>query len=808
MPEVPQNMQQGLARLEQQAQRPVQYSNQNHQNQGPPLPQRDSQYFQAQSTPNGQHQNDPYHGNGNGNGHGQGQGHAPYNNGQQAYEQGQPFEPIDQPNFSRFPVLHNPPPNIPPTAEQKEQSLEFARLPVLGSNDPLNQLDWAQDALAFVEEAIQNEERINNISASAVRLSRVQQLLKDDAMKVIQFLADQEHPRALVLKGIWLEFGKFDHAIDKRQAWQCYKAAVKNGAALHPSDPAKKWGGRAQYRIGMQFENSKDIANALKHYQLGVDVGDSAACYRLGMMILLGQHGQIQDFQRGLSLIFAAAQNADENAPQGAYVLGMLQARELPQVDVPDRFLPLDISTARTNVERAAFLGFARAQVKMGGAYELCELGCPFDPALSLHYNNLAARQGEVEAEMAISKWFLAGHEGVFEKDEEMAFSYAQRAAQDGLPTAQFAMGYFHEIGIFVQINLQVAREWYKKAAGNGNADAAGRIDSLSRSKTLSRKDHERIAVSKIKKSRLQSPTSPENAPPAQTTPQVITMPDPGRLNLVSPTFSGADQYLRQGRQSAVPYPANDPSDSQRPGMVSHSSNFSNPEIRPGSAFGINPNLRPSSAATIAGTRPDQQMRPSLQDPPRPHSRYEASGPGHGRGGRVASGPQPQGYPGPGRGAASPHDFSGAPQPPPKVDIGFLAPLEVSGPDRKKVHNSSSPVGGKPAPNARTSTPSNARPQRTPNSATSPAPGNAPLSPIPPRTESLPQKPPTPSGRPPHRASQQPPSSSAKPAAATRPPGKGPKTFEEMGVPSGKGKDDCVSLPLNQNWIWKGELGR
>lgn len=30
----------------------------------------------------------------------------------------------------------------------------------------------------------------------------------------------------------------------------------------------------------------------------------------------------------------------------------------------------------------------------MGTAYELCQLNCEFDPALSLHYNALAARQG------------------------------------------------------------------------------------------------------------------------------------------------------------------------------------------------------------------------------------------------------------------------------------------------------------------------------------------------------------------------------------------------------------------------------
>ena len=658
---------------------------------------------------------------------------------------------------------------------------------MLSSNDPGNQLEWAQDALAYVEEAVQNEQRMSITPPTAVRLSRVQQLLKDDAIKVIDHLAMQGHPRALVLKGIWLEFGKFEYGVDKRQAWECYKAAVREAIALNPNDPAKKWGARAQYRIGMQFENSRDIGNALKHYQMGVDAGDSAACYRLGMMVLLGQHGQTQDFQRGLSLIFAAAQNADENAPQGAYVLGMLEVRELPQVSIPDRFLARDINNARMNIERAAFLGFAKAQAKMGSAYELCELGCDFDPALSLHYNNLAARQGEVEAEMAISKWFLAGHEGIFEKDEEMAFAYAQRAAQDGLPTAQFAMGYFHEIGIFVPVNLYMANDWYNKAAASGNTDAAGRIDSLSRSKTMSRKDHERIAVSKIKESRLQSPTEP--ATPIPGMPAMVDMPDPARLSLISPTFAGSDQYGQQRRQPAAPYPPYGNLDAPRPGLIGHSSNMSNPEVRPGSAFGINPNLRPSSAATIAGTRPDQHFRPGLQDQGRPYSNYDGVAAGYGRGGRVVSGPPQQGYPGPGRGAPPPQDRLGSPQLPPKVDIGFLAPVDSSGADRqKRLQKSDSPVMGKPLLNGSSNLPPNSRQPRPPNSPHSPAMANNQRLP---RTE--PQKPLPQQSRPPSVAASKPPADVQKPAAATRPPGKGPQTFEEMGVPAGKGKNDCVS---------------
>lgn len=38
------------------------------------------------------------------------------------------------------------------------------------------------------------------------------------------------------------------------------------------------------------------------------------------MMTLLGQHGQPRDYYRGIEMIRFAAETADDNFPQGAYV--------------------------------------------------------------------------------------------------------------------------------------------------------------------------------------------------------------------------------------------------------------------------------------------------------------------------------------------------------------------------------------------------------------------------------------------------------------------------------------------------------
>ncbi|KAI9791471.1 MAG: hypothetical protein M1816_003815 [Peltula sp. TS41687] len=741
--------------------------------------------------------------------------HAPPSHGYTGSDGGSiTYNILDQPSFSPFPRFPNLPPNVPPSDEEKEAMLEEARIKVLNSGDPEMQLAWAQDVLAYVEVTMQLEVRLSKSQSSRPQTPQVEHQLRVDAVNIVLFLAEQHHPRAEFMKGMWLEFGKFDYRIDRKEAFRCYARSADRG---YP---------RAEYRMGMQFEASNDPLKAIQHYKRGVAMGDSASDYRLGMMILLGQHGQPQDFKRGLDHIRYAAETADEISPQGAYIYGMLLARELDNVAVPEHFLPYDVNEARVNIEKAAYLGFAKAQVKMGAAYELCQLGCDFNPALSLHYNALAARQGEAEAEMAVSKWFLCGYDGVFEKNEELAFTFAQRAARSELPTAEFAMGYFYEIGMFVPQNVVEARRWYELAAGHGNKDAVGRIEGISRKKTLSRKDHDQVAIQRIKSqygsqrgkrpARFQTAHEPMPSIPdgrlAMPEIPIVRQPTGGNHLLQS---SGA---LPPRSQSAAPYPLQDgpPLNAIRPGTAA---DFVNPAVRSRSAFGLNPNIRPATANT-AGSRP-QHASPSHS---RPNVVPVSGQDNFGRIGRPrTSSSNVQGRTSPTRANVNttPKPFS------PRLDIGFSAPPDPAAERRNRLHKPQTQVSGKPNPpvsqfehesspnpNAnrrpRTSPPppppsQGYEPQMRPATAQPPNRHTPSTRPYRARVGSLDGSPTSPTG------SQRPQKPAIHPdAVAPRPPGKGPKTFEEMGVPQPVKESECVfECYLRKSWtdlVWYRKL--
>jgi TPR repeat protein len=770
-----------------------------------------------------------------------------YQNIRRSYQEGQQQFIPDSPLFSPFPKLRNPAPNVPLSDEEKEEVLERARSLVLKSTDPEMQLAWAQDALSWVEVASQNAIRnLPDGQSSRSATPKVEHELKRDALNIVQFLADQHHPKAEFMKGMWLEFGKFGYRVDKKEAFLGYKRAAEKGYA------------RAEYRIGMQYENSNDPGKAIDHYKRGVAMKDSASNYRLGMMTLLGQHGMRQDYQRGVDLIRFAADTADENAPQGSYVYGMLLARELPNISIPEQFLPFDLNDAKLFIEKAAYLGFAKAQLKMAQAYELCQLGCEFDPALSLHYNALAARQGEAEADMAISKWFLCGYEDVFEKNEELAFTYAQRAAMTKMPTAEFAMGYFYEIGVYVQPDLAESEKWYKKASEHGNKDALGRIDSIRKNNTFSKKDHEQVAINRIKSMhgsmRGVRPDRFKNkvAPMASIPDDRVDMPE------LRNSYSGGNGVtplrLQKGPArptSAAPYPEDDLAfNSYNQGLRPNSS--SGPQAdRPSSAFGIRPLHHSTTEVYDQGLRPVEPQRPysSLGNTSIPPAGRGGSGPQDRN--RVSSGgwePQvPNQYraPSPGGPPVLPPINSGPPanfggggptrlqkQPPnlgkpqpsqpmptsgygndsytrQSAQSGYDAPLPI--PRREPAANSFvrperlssiQPGSGVGSPTiqspqqrigefqsmqnpGRTS-------QRPPQTTMSSQQGPRPVSAAQQSLTSPGPKGSGPSGGPQRPVSAAP--SQASSAASSGPKRQGPATFEEMGIPAGKNESDCILM--------------
>ncbi|KAG8882197.1 hypothetical protein FRB99_004672, partial [Tulasnella sp. 403] len=99
----------------------------------------------------------------------------------------------------------------------------------------------------------------------------------------------------------------------------------------------------------------------------------------------------------------------------------------------------------------------------------------------SIAWYSKAAERGDPEAELCLSGWYLTGCEGILKQSDSEAYLWARKAANKGWPRAEYAVGYYAEVGIGVQQDMELARRWYMRAAAQGNKRAMARLTELKR---------------------------------------------------------------------------------------------------------------------------------------------------------------------------------------------------------------------------------------------------------------------------------------------------------------------------------------
>ncbi|KAG5639019.1 hypothetical protein H0H81_007927 [Sphagnurus paluster] len=369
--------------------------------------------------------------------------------------------------------------------------------------DPALKIAWARDVISLVDRSINTSSSTDPPVGPAViddpALLRLAQLAVPTILQIASSNVQPLPPHvaeAVYLRATLAASGAYPEHIphNPRVAFRDFESSARAGYAA------------AWFRLGRDYENFNDVTHARDCFERGVKLGVESCAYRMGMAHLMGQLGLQPNPSVALPLLHRAATLATVTTPQPAYIFALLLLGEFTSLPSPlpaSAFAPFVsagssvILEVRKHLERAAYLGFPPAQYKLGHAYEFAQPPFPFDPLLSVQYYSLASQQGEVEADMALSKWFLCGsgggegEEGGFEKDEGLAFSFAEKAAKKGLASAEFAMGYYAEVG----------------AQLHGNNDATERLNALSQPSpdSLSRQQHDSITENKLVRKRTQA---------------------------------------------------------------------------------------------------------------------------------------------------------------------------------------------------------------------------------------------------------------------------------------------------------------
>ena len=245
-------------------------------------------------------------------------------------------------------------------------------------------------------------------------------------------------------------------AVDPREAFHLYQSAAKLNHA------------QSAYRVAVCCElgqeegggTRRDPLKAVQWYKRAATLGDPPAMYKMGMILLKGHLNQQKSPREAVSWLKRAAERADKDNPHALHELGLLYESATPTDHI--------VKDERYSVQlfqQAAELGYKYSQFRLGSAYEYGLLGCPIDARQSIAWYTRAAAQGEHQSELALSGWYLTGSEPLLTQSDTEAFLWARKAASSGLAKAEYAMGYFFEVGIGTGVDVEEAKRWYYRAA-------------------------------------------------------------------------------------------------------------------------------------------------------------------------------------------------------------------------------------------------------------------------------------------------------------------------------------------------------
>ncbi|KAH0538226.1 hypothetical protein FGG08_005195 [Glutinoglossum americanum] len=411
--------------------------------------------------------------------------------------QASPPPPIRQYNNTGVLANQDPPPNSAAQADnlgERRNSVpitydELERLKRFVDANPSDQAaqlllakKWVEAAAVLVDDGGGADPKSRN---------RAREKFIFDAHRLIKKLVNANYAEAMFYLADCYGRGLLGLEPDQKEAFNLYQSAAKLGHAS------------SAYRTAVCCEmghedgggTKKDPLKAIQWYKRAATLGDTPAMYKMGIILLKGLLGQPKNPREAIVWLKRAVERADEENPHALHELGLLYEN----AGSNDSIIR-DENYASQLFTQAAELGYKFSQFRIGCAFEYGSLGYPIDHRQSIIWYSRAAVQGEHQSELALSGWYLTGSEGILQQSDTEAYLWARKAAQAGLAKAEYALGYFTEVGIGTPASLEDAKRWYWRAAAQNFPKARERLEELKSGGSKVQKSRERHSRSNMTK--------------------------------------------------------------------------------------------------------------------------------------------------------------------------------------------------------------------------------------------------------------------------------------------------------------------
>ncbi|KOH00785.1 Skt5p [Saccharomyces eubayanus] len=346
------------------------------------------------------------------------------------------------------------------------KTIEMYRQNVKKSKDPEVLFQYAQYMLQTALTIESSNALVSNTEEENVSQSAMKTQFLKEAQSYLKKLSIKGYSDAQYLLGDGYASGAFGK-IENKEAFVLFQAAAKHG---HIESAY-----RASHCLEEGLGTTRDSRKSINFLKFAASRNHPSAMYKLGLYSFYGRMGLPTDVTtklNGVKWLSRASARANELTAAAPYELAKIYDEGFLDVVIPDEKYAMELYI------QAASLGHIPSATLLAQIYETGNDTVGQDTSLSVHYYTQAALKGDPVAMLGLCAWYLLGAEPAFEKDENEAFQWALRAANAGLPKAQFTLGYFYEHGKGCECNLEYAWKWYEKAAEKNDKRAINKLGS------------------------------------------------------------------------------------------------------------------------------------------------------------------------------------------------------------------------------------------------------------------------------------------------------------------------------------------
>lgn len=254
-----------------------------------------------------------------------------------------------------------------------DRTLELYRANAKKTQDPDIQFEFAVFMIDASKTYPIPERTPGNVMDIEKAIEKRENLITE-ALALLKRLADRGHPASqYFLADCYANgIGTYKSKQDFDRAYPLFVLAAKHG---HPD---------AAYRAGTCCENGwgcrRESPKALQFFRKAAAALHPGAMYRLGIVELNGELGLAKRPREGVKWLKRSAEHATAEFPHALHELSLLHEKGIYNVVFVDTEYAVEL------LAQASELGYAPSAYRLGEFYEYGKLGCPQDPALSIHY--------------------------------------------------------------------------------------------------------------------------------------------------------------------------------------------------------------------------------------------------------------------------------------------------------------------------------------------------------------------------------------------------------------------------------------